>query len=60
MGFVFQNYNLIPHQSVLGNVELALTLTGVSKGERQRRAKAALEKVGLDNAEWDDAVALYM
>ena len=47
VGFVFQNYNLIPHQSVLGNVELALTLTGVSKGERQRRAKDALEKVGL-------------
>ena len=45
--FVFQNYNLIPHQSVLGNVELALTLTGVSKGERQRRAKEVLEKVGL-------------
>ena len=47
VGFVFQNYNLIPHQSVLGNVELALTLSGVSKGERQRRAKEALEKVGL-------------
>ena len=47
MGFVFQSYNLIPHQSVLGNVELALTLTGVSKGERQRRAKEALDKVGL-------------
>ena len=47
VGFVFQSYNLIPHQSVLGNVELALTLTGVSKGERQRRAKEALDKVGL-------------
>ncbi len=47
VGFVFQNYNLIPHQSVLGNVELALTLSGVSKAERQRRAKEALERVGL-------------
>ena len=47
IGFVFQSYNLIPHQSVLQNVELALTLSGVSKGERRRRAKAALEKVGL-------------
>ena len=47
VGFVFQNYNLIPHQNVLGNVELALTLSGVSKAERQRRARAALEKVGL-------------
>ena len=47
VGFVFQNYNLIPHQSVLGNVELALTLSGVSKAERQRRARAALERVGL-------------
>ena len=47
IGFVFQNYNLIPHQSVLSNVELALTLSGVSKNERQQRAKAALEKVGL-------------
>ena len=47
IGFVFQSYNLIPHQSVLNNVELALTLSGVSKGERRRRAKAALEQVGL-------------
>ena len=47
VGFVFQSYNLIPHQSVLQNVELALTLSGVSKGERRRRAKEALEQVGL-------------
>ena len=47
VGFVFQNYNLIPHQSVLSNVELALTLAGVSRKERYRRAKTALEKVGL-------------
>ena len=47
VGFVFQNYNLIPHQSVLSNVELAMTLSGVSKAERRRRAKEALEKVGL-------------
>jgi putative ABC transport system permease protein len=47
IGFVFQSYNLIPHQSVLADVELALTLSGVSKSERRRRAKAALEKVGL-------------
>ena len=47
IGFVFQSYNLIPHQSVLSNVELALTLSGVSKGERRRRAAEALEKVGL-------------
>jgi len=47
IGFVFQSYNLIPHQTVLNNVELALTLSGVSKGERRRRAKAALEQVGL-------------
>lgn len=47
IGFVFQTYNLIPHQTVLSNVELALTLSGVSKGERRRRAKEALEKVGL-------------
>ena len=47
IGFVFQNYNLIPHQTVLSNVELALTLSGVSKTERHERAKAALEKVGL-------------
>lgn len=47
IGFVFQSYNLIPHQTVLQNVELALTLSGVSKGERRRRAKEALEQVGL-------------
>ncbi len=47
VGFVFQNYNLIPHQSVLSNVELALTLSGVSREERRERAKVALEKVGL-------------
>ena len=47
IGFVFQSYNLIPHQTVLSNVELALTLSGVSKAERRRRAKEALEKVGL-------------
>ena len=49
IGFVFQNYNLIPHQSVLSNVELALTLSGVSKNERAKRAKEALTKVGLEN-----------
>lgn len=47
IGFVFQSYNLIPHQTVLANVELALTLSGVSKSERTRRAKEALTKVGL-------------
>ena len=47
IGFVFQSYNLISHQTVLSNVELALTLSGVSKGERKRRAMEALEKVGL-------------
>lgn len=47
IGFVFQSYNLIPHQTVLANVELALTLSGVSKTERKRRAIEALEKVGL-------------
>ena len=47
VGFVFQSYNLIPHQSVLSNVELALTLSGVSKTERRRRARNALIKVGL-------------
>ncbi len=49
IGFVFQSYNLIPHQSVLANVELALTLSGVSKAERRRRAVDALTKVGLAN-----------
>lgn len=47
VGFVFQSYNLIPHQTVLQNVELALTLSGVSKSERRQRAKNALEQVGL-------------
>ena len=47
IGFVFQSYNLIPHQTVLQNVELALTLSGVSRTERRRRAVQALEKVGL-------------
>jgi len=49
IGFVFQSYNLIPHQSVLANVELALTLSGVGKAERHRRAAEALEKVGLSD-----------
>ncbi len=47
IGFVFQSYNLIPHQTVLSNVELALTLSGVSKSERRKRAREVLEKVGL-------------
>ena len=47
VGFVFQSYNLIPHQTVLANVELALTLSGVSKAERRRRAEDALRRVGL-------------
>lgn len=47
IGFVFQSYNLIPHQSVLANVELALTISGISKSERKRRAKEALTQVGL-------------
>ena len=47
IGFIFQSYNLIPHQTVLGNVELALTIAGVSKDERVKRAKSALDKVGL-------------
>lgn len=47
IGFVFQSYNLIPHQTVLGNVELALTISGISKEERVERAKKALDKVGL-------------
>ena len=49
VGFVFQSYNLIPHQSVLRNVELALTLSGVSKAERRRRAEKVLERVGLSD-----------
>ncbi len=47
VGFVFQSYNLIPHQSVLSNVELALTISGISKTERRKKAKNALKKVGL-------------
>lgn len=49
IGFVFQSYNLIPHQSVLANVELALTISGISKTERREKAKKALEEVGLGN-----------
>ena len=49
IGFVFQNYNLIPHLTVLDNVELSLTISGISKEERTRRAKEALESVGLAN-----------
>ena len=47
IGFIFQSYNLIPHQTILGNVELALTISGIGKEERQKRAKEALDKVGL-------------
>ena len=47
IGFIFQSYNLIPHQTILGNVELALTISGISKQERADRAKKALDKVGL-------------
>lgn len=47
VGFIFQSYNLIPHQSILSNVELALTISGISRGERRKRAKQALEEVGL-------------
>ena len=47
VGFIFQSYNLIPHQTILGNVELALTIAGINKEERVRRAKEALDKVGL-------------
>ena len=49
IGFIFQNYNLIPHQTVLGNVELALTIAGISKLERTEKAKLALDKVGLSD-----------
>ena len=52
IGFVFQSYNLIPHQTVLGNVELALTISGISKEERVKRALIALEKVGLKGEEY--------
>ncbi|MBR6071962.1 MAG: ABC transporter ATP-binding protein/permease [Acholeplasmatales bacterium] len=48
IGFIFQSYNLIPHQTILGNVELALTISGISKAERVERAKKALDKVGLE------------
>ena len=48
VGFIFQSYNLIPHQTILGNVELALTIAGMSKAERVKRAKEALDKVGLE------------
>ncbi len=48
VGFVFQSYNLIPHQTILGNVEIALTIAGVSKAERRRRAEEALKRVGLE------------
>ncbi|MDR1735142.1 MAG: ABC transporter ATP-binding protein/permease [Oscillospiraceae bacterium] len=51
IGFVFQSYNLIPHQSILSNVELALTISGISKSERKKRAKAALAEVGLAGQE---------
>ena len=47
IGFVFQSYNLIPHQTVLANVELALTISGISKSERRKRAAQALDEVGL-------------
>ena len=49
VGFVFQSYNLIPHLSLLGNVELALTISGISATERKERAKEALVQVGLEN-----------
>ena len=49
VGFIFQSYNLIPHQTVLGNVELALTIAGIDKEERVRRAKIALDRVGLSD-----------
>ena len=51
IGFVFQSYNLIPHQTILSNIELALTIAGVSPGERRRRAKKALADVGLEEQE---------
>ena len=49
IGFVFQSYNLIPHQTILANVELALTIAGVSKSERRKKALEALKQVGLEN-----------
>ncbi len=51
IGFIFQSYNLIPHQTVLGNVELALTISGISKEERVKRSMRALERVGLKGEE---------
>lgn len=51
IGFVFQSYNLIPHQTILANVELALTISGISKKERRKRAKYALKQVGLEHQE---------
>ena len=48
IGFIFQSYNLIPHQNILSNVELALTIAGLPKKERQERAKRALDRVGLE------------
>ena len=63
VGFVFQSYNLIPHQTVLANVELALTIGGISKRARKRRALEALEKVGLrktkSNVWWTNAKSGY-
>ena len=47
IGFVFQSYNLIPHQTILANVELALTISGIGKSERRKKAQKALEEVGL-------------
>lgn len=49
IGFIFQSYNLIPHQTILGNVELALTIAGLPKAERRQRAEEALKKVGLES-----------
>ena len=51
IGFVFQSYNLIPHQSILANVELALTIGGISRSERRERAKKALTEVGLGDSQ---------
>ena len=67
IGFVFQSYNLIPHQTVLANVELALTISGIGKAERKKRAVAALEQVGLGNqlhkakpdVRWTDAACSH-
>ena len=59
IGFVFQSYNLIPHQTVLANVELALTISGVSGAERRRRAAEALQKVGLGNQHHQHPTEMY-